>query len=197
MTHKLKPIALFDLDGTLCDYDASMRESMEKLRSPIEPPYDGVPRDDAPQYLRARADMIRASQDWWANLPQFELGFKIWDLTKDIGFHRVILTQGPRRNPASWSGKKIWIDRNLGQNEDVIITRDKSLVYGKILVDDWPEYILKWLVWRPRGLVIMPAHEHNKDFSHEQVIRYTDQNYDEVQTAIKSVYSSFMKSSDE
>jgi hypothetical protein len=48
----------------------------------------------------------------------------------------VILTQGPRRNANAWTGKKLWIDRNLGPDTDVTITRDKGLVYGKVLVDD-------------------------------------------------------------
>jgi len=55
----------------------------------------------------------------------------------------MILTQGPKKNPASWSGKKKWIDKNLGQDVDITITRDKGLVYGKVLVDDYPGYIEK------------------------------------------------------
>jgi hypothetical protein len=44
----------------------------------------------------------------------------------------MILTQGPRKNPASWAGKKKCIDRHLGQDADITITRDKGLVYGKV-----------------------------------------------------------------
>lgn len=190
----MKPelISLFDLDGTLCDYDLGLRESMEKLAAPMEPPYLGTPRDNAPDHLRARANLIRASEEWWANLPIFKLGFDIWDIAAEEGYRRMVLTQGPRMNPASWSGKKIWIDRNLGQDVDVTITRDKGLVYGKVLVDDWPEYILRWLAWRPRGLVIMPAHPHNTGFSHPQVIRYDGKNLEEVRTSMKKCAESVM-----
>ena len=160
---------------------------MEELQSPEEPPYIGVPKDDAPIYLRRRADLIRSSAEWWANLPKFQLGFDVWDMVTELKFRKMILTQGPKRNPASWSGKKMWIDKNLGQDVDITITRDKGLVYGKALVDDWPEYIKRWLEWRPRGLVIMPAHEHNKDFSHPQVIRYTGKNKSEVLQALTAI----------
>ena len=97
----------------------------------------------------------------------------------------MILTQGPKKNPASWSGKKKWIDKNLGQDVDITITRDKGLVYGKVLVDDYPGYIEKWLQWRERGLVIMPANELNKYFVHPQVIRYDGTNLNEIAIAME------------
>lgn len=70
---------------------------------------------------------------------------------------------------------------------DITITRDKGLVYGKVLVDDYPGYIERWLKWRKNGLVIMPASKSNKDFKHEQVIRYDGSNLEEVSLAMESV----------
>jgi len=185
MTERPERICLLDLDGTLCDYDHSLSLSMAHLASPEEPPFKGVPRDDAPAYLRCRADIIRLNPEWWATLPKFKLGFDIWDLAGELGYRRMILTQGPRRNPHAWTGKKLWIDRNLGLDTEITITRDKGLVYGKVLVDDWPEYIHRWLEWRPRGLVIMPANEANKGYSHPQVIRYDGKNLDVVREAME------------
>lgn len=180
-------LALFDMDGTLCDYEKALQESLNALRSPGEPLSEGIPRDDAPAYLRARADLVRSSVDWWAGLPRFELGFDIWDLAEQIGYRRMILTQGPKRNPNAWSGKKMWIDKNIGQDVDITITRDKGLIYGKILVDDWPEYIIRWLKWRPRGLAIMPASKSNENFTHGQVIRYTGDNFEAVKQAMTAI----------
>lgn len=182
---KPEDIALFDMDGTLCDYDSALKIAMERLQSPFEPPYNGVPKDDGQAYLKARADLIRSKTSWWAELPKFQLGFDIWKLADQLGYRRMILTQGPKRNPKSWMGKKIWIDKNIGPDVDITITRDKGLVYGKILVDDWPDYITRWLEWRPRGLVIMPAQKHNAGFSHEQVIRYDGENLKEVSKLMK------------
>jgi hypothetical protein len=79
----------------------------------------------------------------------------------------------------------MWIDKHLGQGVDITITRDKGLVYGKVLVDDWPEYINRWLEWRPRGLVIMPANEANKGYFHPQVIRYDGKNLGVVKEAME------------
>ena len=73
-------IALYDMDGTLCDYDAALKKSMEELRYPNEPPYAGVPRDNTPPYLRARSDLIRSKTDWWAKVA----GTAVGPGTKDV-----------------------------------------------------------------------------------------------------------------
>ena len=97
----------------------------------------------------------------------------------------MILTQGPRQNPSSWAGKKKWIDKHLGEDTDITITRDKGLVYGKTLVDDYPGYIDRWLKWRKRGLVIMPANKQNENYTHPQVIRYDGSNLNQVRKAME------------
>ena len=55
-------------------------------------------------------------------------------------------------------------------------------------MDDYPDYALRWLEWRKRGLVIMPAHEYNKDFKHPNVIRYTGENLEEVKRGLEKAY---------
>jgi hypothetical protein len=183
---EIENIALFDMDGTLCDYDKGLSESLEKLRSPEEPIFNFL-RDDSPDYIKARADLIRSSEKWWTTLPKFQLGFDVLKVARELGYREMILTQGPRNNPASWSGKKIWMNENLGSDVDITITRDKGLVYGKVLVDDFPKYIERWLEWRPRGLVIMPANNGNENFTHPQVIRYDGSNLSQVRKAMEDI----------
>lgn len=185
----LEKIALFDLDQTLCDYDTGLFNELEKLRGPDEPIFYPPIRDGAPEYIKNRADIIRSSEEWWENLPRLKLGWDILELAKELEFRIMILTQGPRKNPYSWSGKKKWIDKNLGTDQDTTITRDKSLVYGSILVDDFPGYIKGWLKWRKNGLVIMPASKENENYRHNQVIRYDSTNLEEVRIAMEKVKS--------
>jgi phosphoglycolate phosphatase-like HAD superfamily hydrolase len=173
-------VALFDLDGTLCDYDSAMVKSLNSIRAPSEPELIRPPHDNLQPYMQARIDLICADELWWENLPKFELGFKVLAIAEFLKYRPMILTQGPKRNPYAWSGKKKWIDKYLGNTMDVTITRDKGLVYGKMLVDDFPRYIKRWLEWRKNGLVIMPANEGNKNFKHDQVIRFDGTNEDEV-----------------
>jgi len=179
-------IALFDLDGTLCDYESTLIRDINKLRGPKEKPLENQIRHQEPEYIKARRDLITSSENWWADLAPFKLGFDVWELADELGYRRVILTQGPRDKPNAWSGKKRWIDKNLDPETDVIITRDKSLVYGRVLVDDFPGYINAWLKHRTRGLVIMPANDLNKNYTNKQVIRYDGTNLLEVNTAMRN-----------
>ncbi len=179
-------VALFDSDGTLFDYDGKLREDLGKIGSPAEK--EAIfGHENRPEYLQKRIELITSSESWWENLPKFKLGWDILEVAKYLGFRIMILTQAPRRNPAAWSGKKRCFDKHFGEDFDITLTRDKGLVYGKVLVDDFPEYIERWLSHRPRGLVIMPANEMNKDFRHSQVIRYDGTNIDEVKKALQDL----------
>ena len=175
---EIEPIALFDMDGTLCDYDKGLLSELNGMKSESEPFLTSL--RSLPDYAKRRADLIRSSSSWWETLEKFQLGWDVLEIAKNLNFRIMILTQGPRRNPESWKGKKKWIDNYLGPDTEVTITRDKGIVYGKVMVDDYPEYIERWLSWRDRGLVIMPANEGNKGYKHPQVIRYDGTNLDRV-----------------
>ncbi len=177
-------IALFDMDGTLCDYDSVLRKGLEELKSPYEPELVENLRE-APDYIKKRLDLIRSSVEWWEKLPRFQLGWDILEIAKELDYRIVILTLGSRSNPNSWTGKKNWIDINLGGEADITMTRDKSLVYGKVLVDDAPEHIEGWLKQRERGLAIMPAHNVNSGYRHPNVIRYDGSNIEQVRKAME------------
>lgn len=183
-------IALIDLDGTLAGYDDALRRDLNLIRSPGEPlitPETNV--FELPPYIEARRQMITNQVGWWLRLKKFKLG---WDILHEIArldFKISILTKGPSTKFSAWSEKVQWCNQNLTDYriDGVTITHDKSLVYGKVLVDDYPDYITAWLRNRPRGLVIMPAHPHNKDFKHKQVIRYDGTNLDQVIIALKII----------
>jgi FMN phosphatase YigB (HAD superfamily) len=179
-------IALFDMDGTLFNYDLGLKTELDKIRCPDEPEIK-FDFNNNPPYLANRIKLITSSESWWENLPKFELGWDILNLARMLDYKIHILTQGPKENPAAWSGKKKCIDKYFGEDFDVTLTRNKGLVYGKVLVDDYPVYIQKWLEYRKRGLVIMPAHEFNKDYKHPQVIRYDGKNLDEVNDALVKI----------
>jgi 5'-nucleotidase len=172
-----EPIALIDMDGTLCDFSGAMRRDLEAIRSPDEPPLPSdIYNDDALDraWLKARRRMIKCQPDWWLNLQPLPLGMNILKLLMHCGFEVHILTKGPRVPNDAWAQKVGWIRNYLPPEVQITITQDKSLVYGKILVDDWPLYIERWLQWRPRGLVLMPDQPWNQDFNPPNVCRITD-----------------------
>lgn len=176
-------IALLDMDGTVADYEGQLSKDLSKLASPSEPSFDIWGDKRHPEYIRARMELIKCRGEWWENLPVLPIGMKIVSFLKEYGFSVHILTQGPKSNPEAWSHKARWVMKNLPETP-ITITRDKGLVYGRILVDDWPEYIERWLKWRPRGQVIMPAQKWNLNFSHQNVLRYDGTNDEELKLVL-------------
>lgn len=192
----LQPVALMDLDGTLCDYDAALARDMASIASSNEKPFDIRFHDDQPDYIKARMDLIRSNPIWWENLEPITSGMTIYKLLRECNFRIVVLTQGPRLNAEAWKGKLLWCRKHLHPDTDVIITRDKGLVYGKILVDDFPPYIEGWLKHRPRGIVIMPDQPWNQGFEHKQVMRYKSgdiSGYSKLVIKIDEILSEFRK----
>jgi len=177
----IRKIALFDMDGTLADYDGQLLKDLQKIASPIESPIDGFDIHKGGGYLESRRHMITSQVGWWLKLKKFQLGFDILELCKSIGYEIVVLTKGPSTKYNAWSEKVEWCNKYLKEYiKGVTITNDKGLVYGKVLVDDFPDYIISWLNHRPRGLVIMPAHPFNESFEHPNVVRYDGTNIEEV-----------------
>lgn len=181
MNKNPEPIALVDMDGTLCDYDGAMTLMMKEIAAPSD-----VLRwhDEAPTYMIERKRLIQSLPGFWRNLPPLLLGMNVLNVLRELEFKINVLTKGPsNRSVNAWSEKVEWCRKHI-PGIPVTITEDKGLVYGKVLVDDWPSYIEAWLAWRPRGQVIMPDQEWNRDFEHPQVLRVTRQNIDAVRVRL-------------
>jgi len=156
-----RPIALVDLDGTLADYDAALQRDLAKIAHPNDPPYVYGHKSEHPDWLRARHTMIRNQKGWWQTLPRYEPGFALLGYIRSHGFEIHVLTKGPSHTPAAWTEKVEWCKEHV-RGARVHITSDKSLVYGLVLMDDWPPYVEAWLEWRPRGLVLLPDQPWNQ-----------------------------------
>lgn len=172
-----EPIALVDMDGTLCDYSGQMKRDLELLASPEEKGKDYSDFfENEPEHIRARKAIIKSQSGWWRNLEVISSGEVLLHLLHEIGFEIHILTKGPNRTTSAWTEKFEWCKANIHPRIDfnMTITEKKGLVYGKVLVDDYPPYVESWLKWRPRGLVLMPEREWNEGFSHPNVLKYSD-----------------------
>lgn len=178
-------IALVDLDGTLVDYNGRMADDLAAMASPGEPLWVSGMRE-VPAWIERRMDAIKRQPGWWLGLPDFRLGHDILGMLRDVGFDIHVLTKGPHRTTAAWTEKVEWCRSRLPADVKVTVTEDKGLVYGRVLVDDWPEYLLRWLERRPRGLGIMPTHDYNVGFRHERVVRYDGANAAEVRAALQA-----------
>ena len=174
-------VALFDLDGTLADYDSALARDLKLLLTPED--FENWRANQDEPRIKNHIRLIRAQPGWWLKLAKLEDGFQLLQLVRELGFSLNILTKGPFSNSNSWSEKVEWCRQHVS-DAAVTITEDKSLVYGKILVDDWPPYVTDWLAFRPRGLVILPDRPWNQCLEHPQIIRYRD-NLSEIRSALE------------
>lgn len=176
-------LALIDMDGTLCNYNSAMLKQLNNLlHGFVEYEIDSW---DDEKYDKL-VDLIKKQSGFWRTLPKIELGFKAVELLKDYGFDLHILTKGPYKTTSAWSEKVEWVREHL-PSTPITITEDKGLVYGDVLVDDWIPYCEAWLKFRPRGLLLMPAHKYNEGFDlkyPDNVLRFNDTNLGEVARAI-------------
>lgn len=188
-------LALFDMDGTLFDHDARVREDMLSIAAPGEDleefldPVNLRELIESRSYMKARFDLIRSQPGWWENLPRFQPGFQVYYEAVRIGFCCHILTKGPTSQPLAWAEKVKCIHHHFGEDMPIdIVGRDKSGRYGRVLVDDYPPYVLGWLEHRPRGLAIVPAGPVNVGFEHPNAIRYDGGNLDEVKRHMRAAF---------
>lgn len=178
----MKPIALFDLDGTLADYENAIRRDLRACT----PPNTKIPDLHSKEgWVRDLIKVIRSQPGWWKNLDRLEWGWEVLDIARDIGFDIQVLTKGPYRNPTGWTEKVLWVQEHLGSDVEIHITsgqEGKGLVYGRVLVDDFRSYMNAWLKFRPRGLGVVP---YSTD-GHPNLVQASDLN--EVRRRMQEAY---------
>ena len=189
-------IALVDLDGTVADYDTAMKEQMETLRAPGEPDILYRPTygdEGVPAYVTTRRKVLQRQAGFWRNLKPLANGFRVVEELRRLKFSLHVLTKGPKTTPNAWSEKLEWCAEHL-PDAVVTITGDKSLVYGRVLFDDFPPYFQAWLTNRPRGLVVCLAHPWNEDFAkggpqeHPNIFRYDGTNREALVSYLTRAY---------
>lgn len=192
------PVALIDLDGTVADYDGSLRTKMELIRDPErEPPYVGraAAHEEEPAWIERRRKLIQSQPGFWRDLTPIPEGLAIVSIMREIGYNLHVLTKGPSSTNSAWTEKKDWCDKHL-PDAAVTVGMDKSMMYGRVLFDDYPPYFLPWLEHRPRGVVICLAHSWNAEYArgelthatHPRVFRYDGSNVDTIRKALQLAF---------
>lgn len=93
------------------------------------------------KYLRENKDVDypQKYEDFWVNLEPIKGSLEAWRwFNTHPKIEPYILTAPSELNPACYSGKRIWVEKNLGEKyvNKLIITPHKNLNKGDFIVDD-------------------------------------------------------------
>ncbi|OGZ13314.1 MAG: hypothetical protein A3C93_00145 [Candidatus Lloydbacteria bacterium RIFCSPHIGHO2_02_FULL_54_17] len=140
-----KKIILIDQDGVLANYQESLHAILarEHPTGPWRPIHELVHHDTEKNYSREWTDVIEEivlRKGFYRNLPPIVGGCEALEYLLAQG-NDVRICTAPKRDFRNCTLEKLeWIDEHFGRkwSERTIITRDKTLVSGDILIDDKP-----------------------------------------------------------
>lgn len=139
-------VVLVDMDNTLVDYDREFARRWKEIR-----PEDDVQMIYKRKYFEIEKTFdkevidvvhrIMKSDGFFLKLKAFEGGIEALREMESLGLH-VILCSSPSlfQYEACASAKFAWVREHLGQEwlSRLLLTRDKTLVKGRVLIDDKP-----------------------------------------------------------
>lgn len=179
-----KPVALVDMDGTLCDYHNALKKGIADVF--------GDKAEKIETSIREKVEtLVKSQAGWYRNLKPLPLGLAIYRMLREIGFQIVICSKGSKWSKNSWTEKTEWVAEHLDEDVLMNLTQVKQLVYGRVFVDDYPAHFLPWLDHRPRGIVIVPAQEWNREVKEDSRIHkvYTEEDIAKVRPVLERAYS--------
>ena len=132
------------MDGVLADWSAGMERTLVAQRVEVNfldwSRWEGVREDAAPEHREAFAAAM-ASAFFYRDLYPIWGAIEALHEMRDAG-HEVFICSTPDSTNRSCASDKIaWVRHHLGDDwvKRLILTHDKTLVHGDVLVDDKPE----------------------------------------------------------
>jgi len=168
-----------DMDGVLTNFHKRFRE--------IESNVDNLNPDEYNEVNGKLSmwDIINEEGlEWWSEMEWMEDGEDLWDHINK--YNHVKICSAPSRHENSSKGKMIWINRELGieqdtytrspkftkweENSEIILNSQKYMFNGRfpnsILIDDTPKQVNNWI--KNGGIAILHV-------STEQTIKELDE----------------------
>jgi 5'-nucleotidase len=141
-------IILVDQDGVLANFELACLEAWRERYPdlPFVPMNERTTHDIKVQYETLGEGFVKKMRDiihgdgFYANLQPIDGAVEAMKEMRQDGY-TVFICTAPARNTRCIAEKAEWIGKNLGLDwiEQLIATRDKTLVYGDVLIDDKPK----------------------------------------------------------
>jgi len=138
-------LILLDQDGVLADFEGAFLAAW-RARYPDVAPVAYEDRrsfhllDDYPPALRAQAEAIYTAPGFIRDLPPVPGAIEAYRELQALGMDVRICSSPLRQYENCVAEKYQWVERHLGREatQKLILSRDKTLVYGDLLIDDRP-----------------------------------------------------------
>lgn len=139
-------IVLIDMDDVLSDFDGEVYKRWKKTYPDkyIVPPEERTRfylHEEMPEGSKDILREINTSKGFIRNLPEVPGGIEAVKEIAELG-HTVFICTAPLLRYQNCAPEKYeWIEEHLGKKwiERLILTRDKTMIRGDILIDDKPE----------------------------------------------------------
>jgi len=137
---KINELTIYqDLDGCLCDFE----KAFENLGHGTFEEVEGQSYVEDP--AKAWNLIAKAGEKYWSEMPWMSDGKFLWKYVKQFN---VKILSAPIHAKSSHTGKKKWVQKNLGRDIELILSpSNKKYRYAdskSILIDDRESNIKEW-----------------------------------------------------
>jgi len=160
-------IILVDMDNTLADFDKGLLENWQRLYPneyfvPLEERREFHPHKDYPEHLQDKIYALCHSKGFIRNLPPMPGGVAAVKEMLSKGHDVRFCTSHLFEYDYCILEKYQWIEEYFGAPfvDRIILTRDKTLIRGDLLIDDKPEIVG---IVKPSWEHIVYDRPHNRD----------------------------------
>ncbi|HEY4486736.1 MAG TPA: 5'-3'-deoxyribonucleotidase [Candidatus Paceibacterota bacterium] len=138
-------IILVDQDGPLANFEQGFLDGWrfqfsDELFIPLEERKTFYLRDQYQKHLREKVESIYFAPGFYKNLPPVDGAIEAIKELVALGYEVMICTSPLGRYENCILEKYQWIEKYLGEDftKKIILTKDKTLIRGDILIDDKP-----------------------------------------------------------
>lgn len=162
---------LVDMDGTIANYDEAMSSAMREYYKRNDITTENWHSLSLPDIHNVRC-MLQSVPGFFYNLKPIQGALEALCEMEEKGYNVYILSSPSIKSDSCHSEKCMWLRDKMGDKwaRRLILTKDKTMVYGDYLIDDKPH--ISGLIDNPCWRHIVYAHHYNVNIPENEHKKY-------------------------